>query len=320
METEHSIKIFYNRNQSVTKGISKSGSRSPEKPKLLLNYLEQKDLLRHFEINSDFLPFSVEDFLIAHTDEYVDAVFNGKFPLCASNALPWSKELAASLRWTNASLYNAIRNSIQNPEQISFSPTSGFHHAMPKGGSGFCTFSGQVIASVKIFRELGKRGAYLDLDGHFGNSIEDSRDFVKDFNEAIPIGFNINPEGHHGRYMKDLQFSLGKLGNAIYRGEIDYIVWCHGADSHEDDDLGSKCTTAEWIECSRLFYSWLKEVNGELKKPIPVSLSLFGGYRSDDYNSVLSLHTADLVMCLNTLCGRQINYVPEMMPRKGKRC
>jgi hypothetical protein len=48
---------------------------------------------------------------------------------------------------------------------------------------------------------------------------------------------------------------------------------------------------------------------------IPLILSLFGGYRRDDYNSVLSLHTADLVMCLNILCGRKINYKTEVLLR-----
>ncbi len=320
MDTEHLIKIFYNKNQSVTKQISKSGSRSPEKPKLLLNYLEQKNLLRHFEINSDFFPFEKNNFLIAHTEEYVNAVFEGKSPLCTSNCLPWSPELVQSVCWTNSSLYHAIRHSVKNPETICFSPTSGFHHATPGQGSGFCTFSGQVIASVKIFRELGLRGAWLDLDGHYGNSIEDSREFVRDLNKAVPPGFNMNPEGKHGEYIEDLEFLLRKLSIAIDRNEIDYLVWCHGADSHCEDDLGYQCNTEEWVTCSKIFYEWLKELNRYRQKPFPVTLSLFGGYRKDDYTSVLSLHSADLVICLNTLCGTQIQYQTEVKSKGPQYC
>ena len=82
---------------------------------------------------------------------------------------------------------------------LTFSPTSGFHHARPEGGSGFCTFSGQVIASLKIYEEKKLVGAYLDLDGHYGNSIEDSRKLfplllLQEKNEAdsaIKINLNI---------------------------------------------------------------------------------------------------------------------------------
>ncbi|MEZ6120508.1 MAG: hypothetical protein R3C28_28575 [Pirellulaceae bacterium] len=39
--------------------------------------------------------------------------------------------------------------------------------------------------------------------------------------------------------------------------EIHYVVFCHGADSHQDDDLGGQCTTGEWLECSVMFYTKL---------------------------------------------------------------
>ena len=108
------------------------------------------------------------------------------------------------MRYTNASLYHAIEHAVAHPEQVTFSPTSGFHHARPAAGSAFCTFSGQVIAAIKIFREHRLVGAYLDLDGHFGNSIEDSRTFVADLNQAIPPGCNINPDGDHADYLDSL--------------------------------------------------------------------------------------------------------------------
>ena len=320
MKTEQTIKVFYNKNQSISRGIASSPSRSPEKPKLLLNYLENRDLLRHFSFHSDFPPFTDEDFLIAHTQEYVSAFFNGEHPLCSTNCLSWSPELAESTRWTNSSLYHAIRHSVENPENICFSPTSGFHHASPGQGAGFCSFSGQVIASVKIYREFGLRGAYLDLDGHFGNSIEDSRVFVRDLNKAVPPGFNMNPEGKHQEYIQDLEFCLRMLSAAIDRKEIDYLVWCKGADSHEDDDLGYQCNTQEWVTCSKMFYQWVSELTRHREKPFPISLSLFGGYRKDDYNSVLSLHAADLVLCLNTLCGTNIQYQTEVKSQGSQYC
>lgn len=99
-----------------------------------------------------------------------------------------------------------------------------------------------------------------------------------------------------------------RLQSALINSEIQYVVFCHGADSHHLDDLGGQCTTQEWLECSRLVYTTIAEVAEQLGRPVPLSLSLFGGYRADDYDSVLNLHAGDLAICLNTLCGHAIEY------------
>ena len=294
------IKVFYTPKQ-VNLVIEKSYSKSPLKPKLVVEGIKSNDKLKEFfEFESEFKPYKKADFKIAHTRTYVDNFFEG-VGNCSSNSIPWSENLAESVRYTNASLYNAIKHSINNPDTVCFSPTSGFHHAGPSGGSGFCTFSGQVIASVKMYRERGVRGAYLDLDGHFGNSIEDSRCYVEDLNDAVPVGFNFNPRGNDKSYLQDLSKKLDKLEEAIEEGFIDYIVWCHGADSHSSDDLHGQCNTEYWLECSRMFYSWLNRLEQKIGKSVPLTLALFGGYRQDDYQSVINLHLMDLGKCINAL-------------------
>src|SRR5690606_12251584 len=118
-----------------------------------------------------------------------------------------------------------------------------FHHATPDRGCGFCSFSGQVIASMKIYYEFGLSGAYLDLDGHYGNSISDSYDYVKDLDKAIPYGCNINPVDKGKRYIKDIKHRLKILEHKILNDEVHYVVFAHGADSHIDDDLSGQLTT-----------------------------------------------------------------------------
>lgn len=71
---------------------------------------------------------------------------------------------------------------------------------------------------------------YLDLDAHYGNSIEDSRYFVTDLDKAIPIGGNINPDGKHKNYIDDLKHRLKILEKKILNDEIHYVVFAHGAD------------------------------------------------------------------------------------------
>lgn len=312
---KNKIKTFYNVKQVLEKDAYSNYSKSPLKPKLLLEYLGKRGLIENFSITDEFKPYSQKDFRMAHTQQYVTDFFKGRGSYC-SNGLAWSSQFADSVRYTNASLYAAIRNSIVNPDEVSFSPTSGFHHARPTGGSGFCTFSGQVIASLKIYREFGMSGAYFDLDGHFGNSIEDSRAFCKDLNKAVPLDFNVNPIGTDSDYLADLGKWLERTRQAILSDKIHYVVWCHGADSHADDNLGHQCETDYWVACSTLFWKWVKEMDSELGRPLPVACALFGGYRDDDYTSVLSLHTADLVECLNQLLDLGVKYTIEVKPRQ----
>ena len=307
------IKVHYTEEQVLQTDSIGNFSKSPLKPKLLLEHFAKIEIIDRFDIYSEFTPFNREDFLVAHEESYVDEFFSGK-GRCRSNGLDWSEQFSNSVRYTNASLYSAIKEALLNPETVQFSPTSGFHHARPSGGSGFCTFSGQVIASTKVYREFGARGAYLDLDGHFGNSIEDSRDFVKDLNLAVPIGFNFNPLNSNLEYLNDLKKFLKRLETKIIQKKIDYVVWCHGADSHEWDDLGYQCSTKYWLACAEVFWKWVAKMDSLLGKPLPVACALFGGYRRDSYDSVLNLHTGDFIECLNTLLGHDIKYTIKVKP------
>jgi acetoin utilization deacetylase AcuC-like enzyme len=314
------IRVFYTQKQVLTKNIDRSYSKSPLKPMLLMQNFERLGISQHMDIDGTFAPFVREEFLIAHTAQYVDAVLTGNdIHLRSSNSLPWSRELAETVKYTSASLYNAIKYSIENPSTPCLATVSGFHHARPTGGSGFCTFAGQVIASVKLYREKGVRGCYFDLDGHFGNSIEDCRAFQPDINKAVPIGFNVNPQGENEEYYYYLLTEFDRVEEAILAGEIDYVVWCHGADSHEHDDLGGQVNTEYWVKCADIFYKWVRHVDEKLasagRAPLPVSMALFGGYRNDSYESVLSLHTKDTVLCLNTLCGQNINYEAQVVEK-----
>ena len=307
------IRLFYHPKMALKKDVAANYSKSPRKPKLFVQFLQRKKLFSHFHESSDWEPFDSNDFLVAHTRKYVDDFFAGIEPLASSNRLVWSAQFADSVRYTNASLYHAVAAAVKEPSTVTFSPSSGFHHAMPERGSRFCTFSGQVIASTMIYRQFGLSGAHIDLDGHYGNSIADSRGFVKDLDLAIPPGCNVNPKGTHGAYLEDLDRQLRRVHELFLQKKVHYVVYAHGADSHEWDDLGGQCTTAEWMEASRLVYDWVNTMSRWLGRPVPLVLALFGGYRKDDYDSVLSLHAANAALCLSLLCGHSLHYRPEVI-------
>ena len=153
------IDLYYRPELAMKKDEAGNYSKSPLKPRLLLYYITRKGLLPLFRMRDDWRPYKRSDFLVAHEKRHVDDFFNGKEPLASSNRLVWTPQFADSVRYTNASLYHALRAAVGSPRNIALSPTSGFHHAKPHRGSGYCTFSGQVIASVKIYRELKLSGA-----------------------------------------------------------------------------------------------------------------------------------------------------------------
>ncbi|MFM8977581.1 MAG: hypothetical protein ACKOJE_05980 [Bacteroidota bacterium] len=296
------IATFYNKKQvGFDLSMDQSYSKSPIKPYLLMERIQSRGLLQHFEIFSDFVPYEQDDFSAAHTEEYVSNVFNqsGNYN---SNGIPWSVNLVESVRYTNSALYHAIKHSLAYPEQLCFAPVSGMHHATPRAGQGFCTFSGQAIASLKLFDEFAVCGAWLDLDGHFGNSIEDTRSFAPRLDQAVPLDCNVNPFGMNADYVQNFREKLEPVRNRILNNQVHYVVFAHGADSHVDDDLGGQCDTEHWLQCADVFTHWVEEVSQELGKPLPVTLALFGGYRRDDYNIVLDLHLSSIERC-RRLCG-----------------
>jgi acetoin utilization deacetylase AcuC-like enzyme len=311
------LHTFYHPLMSVSPINLTGYSQSPAKPRLLIEYLKMKGLLGFFSLDNNFPPLEKQDFYIAHTKEMVDNFFDkGKTNKILH--IKWTPDYADSVRYENASLYYSIRYAVQHPEEVCFSPSTGFHHANPTRSALFCAFSGQVIASMLVYKEFGFCGSYIDLDGHYGNSIDNSRDFVTDLDKAIsPVCGNINIMARHQQYLEELKANLSILRNEILKNRVHYVVFCHGADSHEWDELASQLNTEEWIECSTLVYEFIKYMENETGKQIPLILTLFGGYRKDDYNSVLSLHTTDLVTCLNTLCGHNIKYKTEVLPRKN---
>lgn len=306
---------FYHPKMSLSLESITGYSQSPAKPRLLMEYMERKGLSEYFTLDGDFPMLERNDFYVAHVKEMVDNFFD-KGKTNRMLHIVWTPEYAETVKYGNAAMYAAIKYAVQHPEEITFNPFTGFHHANPTRSALFCAFSGQVIASMKVYSEFGLCGAYIDLDGHFGNSIDNSRDFVKDIDKAIsPVCGNINIMVRHQAYLDELKTNLGVLQKEIVENRVQYVVFSQGADSHEWDELASQLSTEEWIEAARMVYTFIRDVEEETKMQIPLIVTLCGGYRKDDFNSVLSLHTTNLVTCLNILCGHDIDYKTEVKPR-----
>jgi len=276
------INLFYHPKMAYLNFDSESKSMFKCKP-LYDNYLSKDS---RFKLNA-FNKLQKDSYLLAHTKDY------------ANNILNQSNTFSESVEYQCSSLYSSIESSITTPEIIGVSPSAGFHHAMPDQGMGFCVFSGQVIASTLIYKNYKLSGSYIDLDAHYGNSIEDSRKMFPILNTYIPKLANINPTGKNSKYIQNFKDKLDILSKLIKTDKIHYIVYCHGADSIITDNMhAGKLTEYNWFKCTEIFCDWLYNLEKELNKSIPLSVSLFGGYR-DNINEICELHYKDICLMLN---------------------
>lgn len=55
----------------------------------------------------------------------------------------------------------------------SFNPCGGFHHAHPDRASGFC-YANDVVIAIEELRASGLRVAYVDVDAHHGDAVQEA--------------------------------------------------------------------------------------------------------------------------------------------------
>src|SRR5438552_7453389 len=108
--------------------------------------------------------------LLAHTPEYLDAVFSGTLAPAEQRRLgfSWSEALVARSR---ASVFGTVAAAlVALREGISGNLAGGTHHASADRGSGFCVFNDIAVAARALQREgLIERVLVVDLDVHQGD-------------------------------------------------------------------------------------------------------------------------------------------------------
>jgi acetoin utilization protein AcuC len=78
----------------------------------------------------------------------------------------------AALLSTGASLVAAELVASRQVD-VAFNIAGGLHHAASDHASGFCIFNDPVIA-IKYFLGQGLRVAYVDIDAHHGDGVQDA--------------------------------------------------------------------------------------------------------------------------------------------------
>lgn len=276
-------------------------SPSPSKPIEVLRSWTDKNL--PIRVINQFPPATARDLGLAHTSHYVRGVMLGDIQ---NGHGTFSRELAISCKYTVGSMMMAV--GIAHNMGVACSTSSGFHHAYPDHGGGFCTFNGLIVAARHALNfGMVQQVSILDLDVHFGDGTEACIDRLEDKNQIRAGEISqkcFSDIFGHGEPVRDKEFSEGVerivqfIKDSASNGNS-LLLYQAGADPHINDPLGGKLTSEQMRTRDRVVFETCKE-NG-----LPVVWNLAGGYQTDQdgkISPVIDLHLATMEECVRVYC------------------
>src|SRR2546423_2289785 len=223
--------------------------------------------------------------LLAHTPEYLDAVFSGTLAPAEQRRLgfSWSEALVARSR---ASVFGTVAAAlVALREGISGNLAGGTHHASADRGSGFCVFNDIAVAARALQREgVIERALVVDLDVHQGDGTAaifaaDESVFTFSMHGAKNFPFRKQrssldlelPDGcEDAEYLEALRKHLPE---ALERARPDILFFQAGVDPLAGDLLGRLKLTLEGLRLRDRMVAIAARERG-----IPLVLTLGGGY------------------------------------------
>jgi acetoin utilization protein AcuC len=164
------------------------------------------------------------------------------------------------LLYTSATL-TAVDLIINAQAHVVFNPLGGFHHASRNHAEGFC-YVNDAIAAIDELILAGHRVAYIDIDAHHGNGVQDAyytdnrvltisihesgktlypwSGFEHEIGEEQGQGFNINiplPQDTDDEAYESIFERV--VTPAIYAFQPSVVVAVIGADGHKSDPLAN---------------------------------------------------------------------------------
>jgi acetoin utilization deacetylase AcuC-like enzyme len=214
-----------------------------------------------------------------HNSKFVDDIFNGTI----ANGFGTTDPMIAEMEiYQVSSFLSASRDALIN--QVSCSPTAGFHHATYNYAGKFCVFNGLIYAAHVLKKEgrVNKVGI-LDLDFHYGDGTDDiisklNIDYINHW------GFSKNWVSNSTLFFIELQKGLESMKNC------DIILYQAGMDMFKDDPRGGLLTESELRLRDKMVFEWAKKNN------IPIVWCLAGGYT--EINKLVDLHHMTMEECL----------------------
>ena len=191
--------------------------------------------------------------------------------------------------------------------ESAFNPCGGFHHAHPDRASGFC-YVNDVAIAIGELREAGRRVAYVDIDAHHGDAVQEAfygdasvltvsmhetgktlfpwGGFEREIGEGSGRGFNINIPLEPGTDDEIFMLLFREITlEALHLFRPDVVVGQFGTDMLATDPLTHlKLTNNGYIEAVELLHRHFPRI---------VALG-GGGYRMEDVVKGWTLVWAEL--------------------------
>jgi acetoin utilization protein AcuC len=155
----------------------------------------------------------------------------------------------------------AVNLILEENANVVFNPLGGFHHSSRSHAEGFC-YVNDIIVAIDMFLARGMRVAYVDIDAHHGNGVQDTyygddrvltvslhqtgktlypwSGFEDEIGEDIGKGYTINiplPEGTDDE-SHEMMFDR-VVTPAVEKFQPSVVVATIGADTHRNDPLAN---------------------------------------------------------------------------------
>jgi acetoin utilization deacetylase AcuC-like enzyme len=223
--------------------------------------------------------------LLAHTPEYLDAVFSGTLAADAQRSLgfSWSAALVARSRASVFGTVLAARAALE--DGVAGNLAGGTHHAFADRGTGFCVFNDIAVAARALQREgLIERALVVDLDVHQGDGTAaifagDPSVFTFSMHGAKNFPFHKQrssldvelPDGcRDSEYIAQLERYLPQ---ALALARPDIVFFQAGVDPLDGDQLGRLRMSLEGLrQRDRIVAAAARRASA------PLVLTLGGGY------------------------------------------
>jgi acetoin utilization deacetylase AcuC-like enzyme len=223
--------------------------------------------------------------LLAHTPEYLDAVFSGTVATDAQRRLgfAWSAALLARSRASVFGTVLAARAALE--DGVAGNLAGGTHHAFADRGTGFCVFNDIAVAARALQREgLIERALVVDLDVHQGDGTaaifaSDQSVFTFSMHGAKNFPF------HKQRSSLDVELADGcqdseyiahlerRLPEALDLARPDIVFFQAGVDPLDGDQLGRLRLSLDGLRRRDRIVATAARRTGA-----PLVLTLGGGY------------------------------------------
>ena len=257
-----------------------------------------KALIKNKIVKNFFIPepCSVETFLEAHTEDYINKIKNKTLDKNEIRKIGFPLVDSVVRRSFIATGGTVLATKLALNYGIACNTAGGSHHATSNEGAGFCVFNDVAVAAKYLTtRGLANRILIIDLDVHQGNG---NSEIFKNDNQVFTFSMHSKVNYPAKKSVSDLDIELEEnledreyidilKNNLKYLNEeeFDFVFYIAGVDIHYNDRLGKlKISDNGIFERDELV------IDNFFSNKIPICGVLGGGYNKD-FNKLVELHS-----------------------------